>query len=76
MELRFCYSGLVSYSSLRERGGLTSNETGEPAVEDPDHRSAYDTSKVRRLVDAVSVSFIVEEDTGYDLRLKREFRRG
>ena len=63
----FCYSGLVSYSSRRTGGGLTSDETGEPAVEDPDHRSAYDASKIWCLVDAVSVGVVVEEDTGYDL---------
>jgi hypothetical protein len=56
----------VSYSSKTD-GRLTLDETGEPAVEDPDHRGAYDASKIGRLIDAVSVGVVVEEDTGYDL---------
>lgn len=47
--------------------GLTLDETGEPAVENPNHGSRYDASKVGCLVDAVSVGACVEENAGYDL---------
>ena len=63
---------------MSERGGLglTLDETGEPTVEDPNHGSGYDASKVGCLVDAVCVGACVEENASYDLGMWMSVKKG
>lgn len=47
---------------------LTREETGDPGIQDPYHRSTNDAREVRALGQAVSVVGLVQQNTGYNLK--------